>query len=313
MASVRAKETAELYSHKRPNGTIWSTILDENHLYTFGSGENILETYNIYNDIPKEAMEGWMNSEGHRANILNEDFKNIGVGVAYVNGCYYCVQNFTRDLIKWDVSDNVLTVTGDGDITISVPEQRPWSAYNETITGISLGSGITNIGSMALSYMPSLASIVLPETIKEVGSSAFYDCKALQEITFMNPECRIDENTLTIPYNTVICGYENSTAQAYAEKNGRTFKSLGEVPVVTLGNVNEDTVIDAVDASLVLSEYAELSVGNPFTFTDTQQKAADVNNDGKIDAVDASLISGYYAEVSTGSTVSFEEFLGNNL
>ena len=39
-------------------------------------------------------MNDWMNSEGHRANILNSDFEEIGVGCYYENGIYYWVQNF---------------------------------------------------------------------------------------------------------------------------------------------------------------------------------------------------------------------------
>ena len=34
---------------------------------------------------PEEVMDGWMNSSGHRANILNGTFPSIGVGY-YVDG-----------------------------------------------------------------------------------------------------------------------------------------------------------------------------------------------------------------------------------
>jgi uncharacterized protein YkwD len=30
-------------------------------------------------------MDGWMNSSGHRANILNANFVDIGVAVAYAS------------------------------------------------------------------------------------------------------------------------------------------------------------------------------------------------------------------------------------
>lgn len=32
---------------------------------------------------PKAAVKSWMGSEGHRANILNPKFREIGVGIAY--------------------------------------------------------------------------------------------------------------------------------------------------------------------------------------------------------------------------------------
>ncbi|MFF9912662.1 CAP domain-containing protein [Streptomyces sp. NPDC013457] len=43
---------------------------------------------------PVEAMEDWMNSDGHRRNILNCSFKDLGVGVALTSGGPWWVQNF---------------------------------------------------------------------------------------------------------------------------------------------------------------------------------------------------------------------------
>jgi uncharacterized YkwD family protein len=51
------------------------------------AGENIA----MGQRSPQEVMEQWMNSQGHRQNILNGSFTKIGVG--YVNG--YWVQEFT--------------------------------------------------------------------------------------------------------------------------------------------------------------------------------------------------------------------------
>ena len=52
------------------------------------AGENIAKCYRT----PQAVVDGWMNSEGHRANILNASFKQIGVGY-YANG-YYWTQMF---------------------------------------------------------------------------------------------------------------------------------------------------------------------------------------------------------------------------
>ncbi|MFD7321603.1 CAP domain-containing protein [Streptomyces sp. NPDC059875] len=43
---------------------------------------------------PAEAMEDWMNSDGHRRNILNCSFKDIGVGVTLTENGPWWVQNF---------------------------------------------------------------------------------------------------------------------------------------------------------------------------------------------------------------------------
>lgn len=52
------------------------------------AGENIAKGYST----PEAVVNGWMNSSGHRANILNSSFTHIGVG--YVSGGNYWTQMF---------------------------------------------------------------------------------------------------------------------------------------------------------------------------------------------------------------------------
>lgn len=91
-ALIRAKEIQVSFSHTRPNGSSFSTVLTENGINYRGSGENIAWGQRS----PEEVMNGWMNSPGHRANILNSRFTKIGVGY-YVgsNGRKYWTQLFT--------------------------------------------------------------------------------------------------------------------------------------------------------------------------------------------------------------------------
>ena len=88
------------------------------------------------------------------------------------------------------------------------------------------------------------------------------------------------------------------TESEYAKECGYNFKSLGKAPN-NLGDVNNDGNINAVDASAVLSYYANISTNKEGSFTDSQKNAADINHDGLINAVDASCILSYYAYVST--------------
>jgi len=68
-----------------------------------------------------------------------------------------------------------------------------------------------------------------------------------------------------------------------------------------LGDVNNDGKINAVDASTILSAYANVSTGAASGLTDEAMAAADVDGDSKINAVDASNVLGYYAYQSTSS------------
>jgi len=68
-------------------------------------------------------------------------------------------------------------------------------------------------------------------------------------------------------------------------------------------DVNFDGVVDGRDASVVLSEYANVSVGNEPLFTETQKYIADTNEDGMITATDASDIITYYMNQSCNKPV----------
>lgn len=65
-------------------------------------------------------------------------------------------------------------------------------------------------------------------------------------------------------------------------------------------DINHDGLIDSVDASKVLAEYAAMSSGGKTTFENkTIKYIADYNNDGKVDAVDAAGIMKTYVLNST--------------
>lgn len=91
-ANVRAREIKQKFSHTRPDGSSFSSVLKEQGVSFRGSGENIAWGQKS----PEQVMNAWMNSDGHRANILNKNFKNIGVGYYQdEQGVNYWVQLFT--------------------------------------------------------------------------------------------------------------------------------------------------------------------------------------------------------------------------
>lgn len=91
-ALIRTREIQQSFSHTRPNGTKFSTVLKEQGISYQLAGENI-----AWGQVSPEAvMEAWMNSEGHRANILNPKFTKIGVGYEQNSaGRNYWTQLFT--------------------------------------------------------------------------------------------------------------------------------------------------------------------------------------------------------------------------
>ncbi|MBR3040914.1 MAG: hypothetical protein IKI20_09765 [Lachnospiraceae bacterium] len=93
LANARASEITTLFAHQRPNGQDCFSILDENGVNYMCCGENIAAGQRSAESV----MSAWMNSPGHRDNILAADFHKIGVGLVVIDGGYgyYWVQIFT--------------------------------------------------------------------------------------------------------------------------------------------------------------------------------------------------------------------------
>ena len=87
-AMLRGFENVLYWSHTRPSG---SSCFSANDLMM---GENIA----FGSSTAEGVMDMWMNSEGHRANILTARFTSIGIGCVYYEGMYYWVQCFGEDL-----------------------------------------------------------------------------------------------------------------------------------------------------------------------------------------------------------------------
>lgn len=79
-SDIRAEESYVEFAHDRPDGRPWYTIMDDNGVDYCIGGENIAAGYKS----PEIVVNAWMNSEGHRANIMNPEFRKIGVGYAYI-------------------------------------------------------------------------------------------------------------------------------------------------------------------------------------------------------------------------------------
>lgn len=86
--------------HRRPDNSECFTAYPTDKLYM--AGENIAYGYPNASSV----MNGWMNSTGHRNNILNYRFDCVGVGCAKINGRMYWVQCFGE---TWDVEPTVVS------------------------------------------------------------------------------------------------------------------------------------------------------------------------------------------------------------
>ena len=90
-AMVRAEETVTYFEHERPNGLSCTTAITQKYGY---AAENIA----LGQTTAKSVMTSWMNSSGHKTNILEHQYsKSIGIGCYLADdGRYYWTQIFTN-------------------------------------------------------------------------------------------------------------------------------------------------------------------------------------------------------------------------
>ena len=90
-AQTRAREIVSNFSHTRPGGKSFSTALTEAGVTFRSAGENI-----AYGQTsPSQVMNSWMNSSGHRANIMSKNYTKIGIAhYEDASGTDYWVQLF---------------------------------------------------------------------------------------------------------------------------------------------------------------------------------------------------------------------------
>ena len=108
-------------------------------------------------------------------------------------------------------------------------------------------------GSKYLNY------VVFPEGVSVIPQNTFNNCKSLKKIMILNRECEINADIPKNVENVEIAGYKGSTAESYAKQRSYTFidAERGTEPIeAKLGDVNEDNIVDAIDATWILSYYA---------------------------------------------------------
>ena len=91
-ANMRAIEMdySGYFSHTRPNGESCFEVFSKCGVVGKTYGENIAAGY----PTPEAVVDGWMNSTGHRANIINTEYTRMGLGYSAglsmsEFGCYW--------------------------------------------------------------------------------------------------------------------------------------------------------------------------------------------------------------------------------
>lgn len=87
----------KFFSHTSPAGDNIEDRARAAGIFYFMIGENLFTSTNIPQPATA-AVQGWMNSPGHRANILRPEYRETGIGVWQIGNTYYITQLFMRSL-----------------------------------------------------------------------------------------------------------------------------------------------------------------------------------------------------------------------
>lgn len=99
-ARIKSKDMGDngYFSHEDLQGRLITVQMKADGVSYNAWGENIAYIQGINNNsaLATQFMDNWMNSSGHRANILSTNFSSIGIGVYKIGNTYYATQEFYR-------------------------------------------------------------------------------------------------------------------------------------------------------------------------------------------------------------------------
>ena len=88
------------------------------------------------------------------------------------------------DNLTWalDEKNDVLKISGQGDMADYSEDIAPWDDKRESLTSVIIKQGVTGIGSGAFCFCAALSTVTLPDGLKRIGDGAFGGCESLKEL-----------------------------------------------------------------------------------------------------------------------------------
>ena len=168
------------------------------------------------------------------------------------------IDNVTAMLYKHETYTDeapyyVLEITGSGEmIDWTKASAVVWGSgtdYRKKIVSVTIGDNITNIGGYAFNQFTQLTSVIIPRSVIEIGTNAFYACAfteveipetvelikgdafngssshKLQKVTILGKETKLNAKT-SVFSGATIYAYKGSLAEEWAATNRVRFLAL---------------------------------------------------------------------------------------
>ncbi len=91
-AKLRTAEIMVKFSHERPIGGYFNTILENDGVSYSTAGENIQR--GTSDNTVQQMADAFMNSEAHRSNIMNNNYTSAAICIEYTGSAYFVTQIF---------------------------------------------------------------------------------------------------------------------------------------------------------------------------------------------------------------------------
>ncbi|MBR3149501.1 MAG: fibronectin type III domain-containing protein [Eubacterium sp.] len=232
-ATKRAAELIIKFSHYRPDGSKCFTATSKM------LGENICAGYST----PDAAMTAWMNSTGHRNNILKPEWQSIGVGCIHYNGMYYWAQAFssyTPESVSLSgvINTNVIISTALDNISMSFKLDYNGTNYVVSLTGENLDWDEVKypFNNSFFDFYSSDESVFKVDSsgnIIAVGGGT----ATLKVTSKQNPSVTFEKTLTVITGSPLIITY-TSTGPVFNPSNGKGTAETGPTIVYTNGKTS---------------------------------------------------------------------------
>lgn len=151
------------------------------------------------------------------------------------------------------------------------------------------GLPVRIINEYAFTDCESLTSVIIPDSVNDIGFKAFYDCTKLESATVPDSVTTIGESAFVGCKKLTIYGYAGSYAETYAKEYGIPFAAVSTGTPAVPGDLNGDGEVNLKDVVL-LRRY----IAGGWN-TELNEASADLNGDGSVNLKDAVLLRRFIA------------------